>query len=389
LTGPYSRALAYVVAATFFHFASLYYLLPTLPLYVEQLGGSPSEVGLIIGILALTSLVARPALGLWMDRAGRQGFLMAGAAIYGLASLGYGVIHWVPGLLLWRVFHGIGLATFSTAAASLAADLAPPGRRGATMGVFGLAQAAALTVAPGTGRAILLSFGHPGVFVASAGTALAALAFALALRASPPPGKTRSEVRAGRRTLWHTAAVPAVIQLAASVAYGTIISFIAVVARDRGLEAVGAFFAILALSSLGVRLAAGKAYDKWGAAVALAPMFLALAIGMVLLAVATEPLLFLSAAGLAGLGIGGTHTTLISSVVDRSRAERRASSVAGFAACWELGVGGGTILMGRLAESAGFETMFLVVAALPLLGLGGLRWLGKRRASPEREQELV
>jgi MFS family permease len=389
LTGPYSRALAYVVTATFFHFASLYYLLPTLPLYVEQLGGSPSEVGLIIGILALTSLVARPALGLWMDRAGRRGFLMAGAAIYGLASLGYGVIQWVPGLLLWRVFHGIGLATFSTAAASLAADLAPPGRRGATMGVFGLAQAAALTVAPGTGRAILRSFGHPGVFVASAGTALAALAFATALRESPPPGKTRSEGHAGARTLWHTAAVPAVIQLAASVAYGTIISFIAVVARDRGLEAVGAFFAILALSSLGVRLAAGRAYDTWGAAVALAPMFLALAIGMVLLAVATEPLLFLSAAGLAGVGIGGTHTTLISSVVDRSRAERRASSVAGFAACWELGVGGGTILMGRLAENAGFETMFLVVAALPLLGLGGLRWLGKRRASPEREQELV
>ena len=84
-----------------------------------------------------------------MDRAGRRGFLIAGAAIYGLASLGYGVIRWVPGLLLWRVFHGIGLATFSTAAASLAADLAPSGRRGTTMGVFGLAQAAALTVAPG------------------------------------------------------------------------------------------------------------------------------------------------------------------------------------------------------------------------------------------------
>ena len=81
---------------------------------------------------------------------------------------------------------------------------------------------------------------------------------------------------------------------------------------------MGAFFAILALSSLGVRLAAGKAYDTWGAAVALVPMFLALAIGMTLLAVATDPVLFLSAAALAGLGIGGTHTTLISSVVDRS-----------------------------------------------------------------------
>ena len=37
--------------------------------------------------------------------------------------------------------------------------------------------------------------------------------------------------------------------------------------------------------------------------------------------------------------------------------------------------------MGRLAEAAGFTTMFLVVAALPLLGLGGLSWLG----APERK----
>ena len=39
------------------------------------------------------------------------------------------------------------------------------------------------------------------------------------------------------------------------------------------------------------------------------------------------------------------------------------------------GVGGGTIVMGRLADARGFRVMFLAVAALPLLGLGGLRWL--------------
>ena len=31
--------------------------------------------------------------------------------------------------------------------------------------------------------------------------------------------------------------------------------------------------------------------------------------------------------------------------------------------------------MGRLADALGFHVMFLVVASLPLLGLGGLRWL--------------
>lgn len=382
-SAPRARALAYVVAATFFHFASLYLLLSTLPLYLRQLGGSTSEVGLIIGILALTSLAARPLLGPWMDRTGRRGFLLAGAAIYALASLGYWAIPSVTGLLAWRVFHGIGLATFSTAAASLAADLAPPGRRGTTMGVFGVAQAAALAIGPGAGRAILEITSYRGVFVASACTALVALVCACALPRERPPGaRGTGEARVGSDALWGVVALPAAVQFAASVAYGTIISFIAVAARDRGLEVVGTFFALLALSSLGVRLAAGRAYDTWGAAVALVPMFVALATGMTLLAVASGPAVFLTGAVLAGLGIGGTHTTLISAVVDRSPANRRASSVAGFAACWELGVGGGTVLMGRLAEQAGFEAMFLSVAALPLLGLAGLRWL-RAGAPPE------
>ncbi len=377
--GRRSRSLACLVAATFFHFASLYYLFPTLPLYVRDLGGSTSDVGLIIGILTLTSLAWRPFLGAWMDRTGRRGFLLAGAGAYVLASLGYWAIRSVPGLLLWRVFHGLGLATFSTAAASLAADLAPSGRRGATMGVFGLAQAAALTVGPGIGQLILRAFGYPGLFLGAASTAFASVACGVILPGIPfHSSRAAGESRARAWALRDTAVAPAAVQFAASVAYGTIISFIAVVARDRGLGSVGVFFTFLALSSLGVRLVAGKAYDAWGAVFVLTPLFVALATGMALLAIAGEPLLFLVAAVLAGLGIGGTHTTLLAWVVDHSAPERHARSVAGFAACWELGVGGGTVVMGRLAETAGFEAMFLLVAALPLLGLGGLRWLSDR-----------
>jgi MFS family permease len=368
-----------LIAATFFHFASLYYLLPTLPLYVRDLGGSTWEVGLIIGILALTSLATRPLLGAWMDRAGRREFLLAGAGIYVLASLGYWVIRSVPGLLLWRMFHGVGLAAFSTAATSLAADLAPAGRRGTTMGVFGLAQAAALTVGPAIGQLILRTLGYPGLFLGAASTALASVVCGVLLPPIPFRGSTsKGEPAVDVWALRGSAAAPAAVQFAASVAYGTIISFIAVVARDRGLEAVGVFFALLALSSLAVRVAAGKAYDAWGPRLVLAPLFAVLAMGMALLAVAGHLVPFLLAAVLSGLGIGGTHTTLLAWVVDRSLPERRARDVAGFAACWELGVGGGTVVMGRLAEAAGFEPMFFAVAALPLIGLGGLRWLGGR-----------
>jgi MFS family permease len=373
--------LACVVAATFLHFASLYYLLPTLPLYVQHLGGSTYEVGLIVGIFALASLLARPFIGVWMDRAGRRGFLLVGAGIYVLASLGYWAIRSVPGLLLWRVFHAIGLATFSTAAASLAGDLAPPRRRGAAMGVFGLAQAAALAVGPGVGRVSLTTFGYGGLFLATACTALAALVSALALPGDPFPVRKRALRDLAGRAFLDAAAVPAAVQFAASVAYGTIVSFIALVAVERGLDVVGSFFALLAMSSLSIRLVAGRAYDAWGAAPVLAPALLVLAGGVTLLAVAGGAALFLLAAVLAGLGIGATQTTLMAHVVDRSGPDGRASSVAAFMACWELGVAGGAILMGRLAEAYGFYVMFMGTTSLPLLGLGSLHWLAGRKLS--------
>jgi MFS family permease len=373
--------LAWVVAATFFHFASLYYLLPTLPLYVQDLGGSAYEVGLIVGVFSLASLLVRPFLGALMDQAGRRGFLLAGAGIYVVASLGYLLIQSLPALLLWRMFHAIGLATFSTAATSLAGDLAPARRRGATVAVFGLAQAGALTVGPGLGQAIRSAFGYTGLFFATTCTALAALVCALRLPGDPSPRVSAWEIPARwpRQWTWRGGApVPVAGQLAASIPYGIIVSFLAVVARERGMNVVGTFFALLALSSLGVRLVAGKAYDTWGARVVLAPAFVALAAAMALLAVAGGPGLILLAAVLAGLGIGSTHTTLMARVVDRSARENRASSVAGFITCWELGVGGGSILMGRLAETAGFYVMFMVAASLPLLGLSSLPWLNDR-----------
>src|SRR5262245_17380214 len=79
---PVSRSVACVLGATFCHFASLYYLLPTLPLYVQRLGGSTNEVGLIVGAFSLASLLTRPFVGIWMDRHGRRSFLVVGAAIY-------------------------------------------------------------------------------------------------------------------------------------------------------------------------------------------------------------------------------------------------------------------------------------------------------------------
>jgi MFS family permease len=372
-----SRAFAWLVLSAFLHFASFYYLAATLPLYLLDLGGSTYQVGLINGTFALTSLMVRPFFGAWMDRAGRKAFLVAGAGIYVVASLGYLPLRSAEALLWWRVFHSLGLATFSTAAVSVAGDLAPPRRLGTTIGAFGLAQAGALTVGPAVGLLLQRTLGYMGLFLAAAGTAFASLVCAI-----PIPGAAMPESRnpvsgsaIGRGSFLRATALPASAQFAASAAYGAIVSFVAVLAESRGLGTAGIFFALFAMSSLGGRPLAGNAYDRRGPALVLAPAFLAVAAGLTLLALESGQTPFLLGGVLAGAGIGGAHATLVARLIDRAPPASRATSVAGFTACWELGVGAGSILTGRLAGTVGFPAAFLTVAALPVLGLAALPWL--------------
>ena len=109
----------------------------------------------------------------------------------------------------------------------------PPGRRGVTMGVFGLAQASALMVGPGIGLAISAFFGYPGLFLAAAGTVVASL---VCVAAVPKNLRTDPQVSQAhlsqRQSTWSATAIPSVAQFAVSVAYGTIVSFVTVVARE-------------------------------------------------------------------------------------------------------------------------------------------------------------
>lgn len=49
--------------STFAIFTSFYSLLVTLPIYILQLGGSESEVGLIIGVFTISAVLLRPFIG--------------------------------------------------------------------------------------------------------------------------------------------------------------------------------------------------------------------------------------------------------------------------------------------------------------------------------------
>ena len=99
--------------------------MPTLPLYIQDLGASKQQIGIVIGGFAIGLLLFRPMLGRLADQHGRRLLLLIGTIIAAIAPFGYLAFTSIPLLMLVRVFHGISMAAFTTGFSALVADLAP------------------------------------------------------------------------------------------------------------------------------------------------------------------------------------------------------------------------------------------------------------------------
>ena len=113
-------------------------LLPTLPLYIEHVGASKQQIGIVMGSFAIGLLLCRPYLGRMADERGRKLVLIIGVLAAALAPLGYAVVKSIPLLMALRAFHGISIAAFTTAYSALVTDIAPPDKRGEIIGNMSL-----------------------------------------------------------------------------------------------------------------------------------------------------------------------------------------------------------------------------------------------------------
>ncbi|MCL6645809.1 MAG: hypothetical protein K6U88_12710, partial [Dehalococcoidia bacterium] len=86
------------------HFASWFMLVATLPLYIED---RPDwQIGFVVGVIGVSSVLVRPFTGRWVDRLGRRLFMIAGAAMVAASLLAYGLSDALPALVAVRLFHG-------------------------------------------------------------------------------------------------------------------------------------------------------------------------------------------------------------------------------------------------------------------------------------------
>ena len=352
-------------AAGLLFWSSIGALLSTLPLYIEDLGGSKQQVGIVMGSFAVGLLIFRPQLGELADRRSRKIVLIIGALVAAIAPLGYQVFTSIPGLIALRAFHGVSIAAFTTAYAALVSDIAPVENRGEILGYMTLTGATGLALGPAIGTYIQENASYTLLFNTTAILGLLSLLFVLPIESFPVSQDVNDD--SGAESIWQIyksprVRVPALTMLLIGLAVGTLNTFIPLFIKSIHIDFdCGLFYTIAAVSSLLSRFFTGSGSDRIG--------LIAYTLSMLLLWQANNDLSFIMSAILEGAGGGTFLSTMDVVIADRSLPQERGRIFALCVVGFDLGIAIAGPLGGSIAEQVGYHNMFGIAGALTFLAI--------------------
>lgn len=345
-----------------------------LPTYAEAVGVGVAVIGALIAAYDFAEVLAKPVFGTIADRQGMKRTMLAGIAVFTVASAIYLVVP--PQLLIVvRFLQGLGAAALSAVSLALVGAYFTTDR-GRAYGVYNAIKGAGYVVSPVVGGLIVVQSGFATIFAATALIGVVAFAVSLFLPDAPADGGAVADDddlswAAFRAIFSDTVLRPAYAVTVVNMFFvGILFGFMPVRIHQLGADALtsGALLSVAALAYLGIQPVAGAIADR-GSVAATVRAGLILAALSIAAAAFVDGLALVLALVVAGIGVGTVWTntdTLISGLARRGRLGATMGAAGSFK---ELGDMVGPLLVGVLAQVFGLPVAFVACAALGLASL--------------------
>lgn len=376
--------------------AGLAGLLPTLPLFIETLGGSGQQIGIVMASFAIGLIVARPTLSRLADERGRKIVMLIGLSAIALAPFGYLLVQVLPHLtfplnllghtltvdvsilamMVIRAFHGLSIAAFVVAYSALVIDIAPPANRGELIGYMSLVNPVGMALGPALGGFLYEAHGFFTAFLVMGLLGVAGLALILRLeepyRPVPPVanGSSRKSEKFWQLLWTGRVRVPAIVLLLVGLAFGTLSTFVPLYVRETGLALnVGLIYTASAIASFISRLLVGRASDIHGRGRFITASLGIYSLSMVVFWLADSAPIFLLAGLIQGFAAGTLIPMIAALMGDRSQSTERGRTFGLVMVGFDLGIAFAGPVFGTLADSLGYRNIFGLAGIMTFVGM--------------------
>lgn len=351
-----------ITIVNLFLFLSFQMIVASLPLHVENIGGNENVIGWMTGLATIAAFLIRPFAGIALDKLGRRIVFIIGHITLIVTTYLLGVFNYVWFIIIIRFMNGLGWGIGSTTTMTVASDTIPLNRFGEGIGLFNLSNGLGMALGPLVGITILNASRFYNVVVF--GAFLGILALILSQFISYKKVERPKESEGGKREFLpfvKESLGPSLLIGIITITYGAIIAFIPLYGLEEGVKNIGIYFTVYALFLMFTRPMVGKMIDRKGFDTFIYSGLILLILSMFVLSISTNLILFLISAVLYGIGFGFLESSLLTMAVTYAPEEKTGAANATFFACFDGGIGLGSIVAGMLATYLGYGRMYLVL----------------------------
>lgn len=385
-TKLWSKSYILMLVSNLFIYIAFYLLVPTLPAYAKQVGGSALQASLVVSIFSISSLVCRLFTGNVADTMEKRPILLIGCAIMACCTFTY---IWLPiaAIILIRIIQGVGWGMASTSVAAVVSDIVPEKQRGEGMGYYSLSMIVSMALAPVVGIMVMNNHSFSVIAVISIALIVVGIIISQGVHFPKVKNKSKKKQLSAGELFEKKAMLPSFLCFLLSITLCGIMSYIMLYGKQINIASIWVYFIGHVSMVLITRPFIGKIFDKRGHAIVVIPGAVSMIIGLVILSYATSiPTLILSSL-FYGFGYGAVHPSLQAWAVSRSPIERKGAANGTYLSSMDLGFTVGSILLSFIADSSSYAVMYRVSSIFMILFLAVYGYsLVKARMEEENDE---
>ena len=364
-----NRSLLLVYLASFTGLLAFNLMLGVTPIFAVANGHGEFGGAMSTAALMLATVVADLAVTRVMAAIGGQRALALGVALLCLPAFLLLLDGSLITILAVSVLRGVGLALVVVAGAAMVAALAPAGKRGEGIGIYGVVIGLSAIIALPFGVALVDTLGFTALFLFAGISGV--LSIVVAVVRLPPT--QLDEVHGMLRALRQPGILRlAIMFAAATLASGLLITYLPIAAGNGFTSAVAAL-ALLAiqLTSTATRWVAGRFADRRDAQVLLLPGLAITAVGLLVILLA--PSVVILGAALFGIGFGILQNTSLHLMFETAGPNGYGAASAIWNVAYDAGLSIGAIAFGLLGAdyALGVSAALVAIASIAVVRRAG------------------